>query len=493
MPLADPGPGRVLLELDRELICAVAGDVTGVVPASVGEPVGRDVLDLVHPVDRPLVRRWLAEGVGASEPFRRADADEPPRWFRLLATEPAPGTRLARVLLEEVTDAEHRASLRRRLMGILAREPGEGLLERGATLAAELAGASHAWMAERFGPLLLVRSVHGEGLEEQAGATVPLAGDPGEAAVSSGQLRTFEAGLADRWPESSLVRRAGVASGVAVPLRVGPAGPVTGVLVVASRETRRFDETELELLVLLAARLGLEMGERRQGPSGGTDAASGALQAGLDALANAFANVLAAVGLNCELVLGDPRPAAIRRRLERVLEVAERGRWLARTVPGLAGGRAPSLAPVPVADLLDGAREVVQLAVEGATVRAVAPEEHGLVLADEALLLSGVLFVSVPLTSVARPGLTVELGATAERDEHGVEWLVLTLAVAEGASGAEVWGGSGAVAAVRRAAEALSRQGGRLRLVEGPAGVRVEIWLQRARASDRGGGLSSPR
>ena len=376
MPLDEQDrSGWLRLVVDGDLVVAgVEGDLR-LAAAGGDDPVGTGVLELVHPVDRPAVEAWLREGPGCSPAFRGLEVEEPPRWFRFLAVRGERGEERD-LLLEDVTEGIREESLRHRLMEVLARFRGPELLERIPALALELVGGTCGCFVDLHGPLAVVRSVAGAmGIGPGSGLTIE--GTPLEA-VPENDVAVFEEGLRERFPRSAIVRAAAADSGIVVPVRPQDGrGPMAAILVLL-KGPRWFTEWERTLLRALASRAAIEMdGMRGAGRGSGREDTAGMAAAtrllGAQGAVNAFGNLLAAIGLNSELALGEAGlPPTLRTRLDRISDSVSRGRKLVRFVDLMSAPmrEAPSVVSLrrvvgELADILPLCAEGLELVTEG--------------------------------------------------------------------------------------------------------------------------------
>ncbi|NOZ79462.1 MAG: hypothetical protein GXP48_09865 [Acidobacteria bacterium] len=337
-------PPCLFLEIDHETVTGVEGHARDLVPPLITDVVGAGLLDFVHPVDRSAIATWLTEGLGASPPFRRAAADDPPRWFRFITADIGPGGKRGRILFVDVTLEVRQEALRQRLNSVLARYVGWSLVQRAPELAAELSGASYGCLTELYPPLAIVRAAYGQGMPE-AGTTLPIHGTPLEDAAGSRTMKVLREGVGELYPSWPLVRLVRAESAIIIPI-VDPATAETrAVLTCCSARPLDVTPVEEELLDLLAMRLSSELGARdgAQGhdppPLGSAvnvpDDVVGGLMTMMmfDGVIHTLNNLFASQMLHLDLVTGDlPSGGAVARRLERVAAEAARG---ANIVEGL--------------------------------------------------------------------------------------------------------------------------------------------------------------
>ncbi len=358
--------GWLRLVVDRNLVVTGAEGDRGLVTAD-GGLVGRGALELVHPVDRQDVKAWLREGPGCSPAFRGAEVEEPPRWFRFLAVRgEASGER--DLLLEDVTEAIREESLRHRLMEVLARFRGPELLERIPALALELVGGTCGCFVDLHGPLAVVRAVAGL-MGIGPGSALTVEGSP-LADLSTRDLAVFERGLRDRFPRSAVVKAASADSGIVIPV-VADGEDVVAAILVLLRGARRFAEWERTLLRTLASRAAVELQETG-GSGSGAGRADGAGMAaatrllGAQGAVNAFGNLLAAIGLNSELALGETGLSPVlRARLDRISDAVLRGRKLVRFVDLMSAPMRETPSVVSLERIIRELADILPLCAEG--------------------------------------------------------------------------------------------------------------------------------
>ena len=365
-------PPHLLLDVDREIIRGVEGNVAELVPSVVGEAIGAGLLDFVHPVDRSVVGEWLAEGLGISPPFRRAAADDPPRWFRFVAAAAQPGRREVSVLFLDVTQEVREDALRQRLNSVLARYVGWSLVERAPILAAELAGSSHGCIAELHPPVAVIRASYGKGMPGP-GTTIPITDSPIEEVASSRTMKLFPDRVQERFPDWPLLEMVG-AQGIALVPVLNPATTETrAVLTCCSEKPLQLQPVERELLDLLATRLGSEFeaqeisGEKAPVSEDlGFEASDDLLRnlvfgMTLPGMTHTFNNLFAAQVLNLQLAAAQAGfgPAAAT-YLQRVEKEANRGARIVRSLRLLGGGDSVDWQSVQLDSIIEQAVRLVK-------------------------------------------------------------------------------------------------------------------------------------
>ncbi len=257
----EPLPPHLVLIIDHETVTGVEGKARDLIPPLIDDPAGRGLLDFVHPVDRATVGEWLREGLGASPAFRRAAADDPPRWFQFVAAETAPGTKQGRILFLDVTPQVRQETLQQRLNSVLARYVGRALVDRAPELAAEIAGATHGCLTELYPPVAIVRASYGEGMPDP-GTTIPIHGTPMEEAASLRTMRILHDGVRTEYPAWPLVRLVQADSAIVIPILDPVTAETRAVLTCCTPVPLAVSPAEEELLDLLATRLASELGAR---------------------------------------------------------------------------------------------------------------------------------------------------------------------------------------------------------------------------------------
>ncbi len=433
--MTEPGgtaTGKLSLTVDHGVIEVVRGD-RSLLPADMTEPEGMSLLELVHPVDRERIASWQSELPGVSPVFRRAQAEEPPRWFELVAASAPVGGRV-HLLLVEVTPRVRELDRIRRVMGILARSGGEDLLLRVPAVAMEVTGTTGALLADIHGPLAVVRSVAGEvGIPE--GAALTVSGSPLEAAIGTLGSRVYEDGLGERFPTSALVKGAEARSAAVVPVQLPEGKETIAALAVLSAEAHRFSDVEREVLETLAARAGLELARlsaagNRSGEDGEADwrlayglASKGAI--------NAFGNLLAAIGLNCELILaGEDLPPSLIPRLDRIAASVARGGKLVHLIGLLSAPFEGTVAPGRVDVVLGELADLLPLCAEGLEMEVVNKEAVQTVWASEKVLYSVLSALVLAAAESRQGGLRVVARLKAERSYSTPGMIAVELAMA---------------------------------------------------------------
>ncbi len=416
-PAENPTPGRLTLYTEAGRIVDARGD-RSIVPSGVENLEDVGVLDLVHPVDREAIAQWLGGGPGSSPPFRRPELDDPLRWFRLLAAETGDESRRT-LLLEEVTEETRREAMHHRIMEILARVQGEALLKRIPSLAVELVGGVGGYLLDLHGPLAVVRAVSGHaGLG--VGSALMIAGTPLEQHPGGdADIVVYEGGMEERFPDDVLVRDARAGSGVVVFIRIEEEGEPVAVVLVLVRGRRRFAAWERGLLRTLGLRAAAELEaqeERARLEGGESPADMGAAMRllGAQGAVNAFANLLAAIGLNAELALGEADCSEVLRvRLERITDSVSRGRKLVRFVELLSAQGRDVPAPVALERVVAELSDLVPLCAEGLELR-----KDGSVVEQNVWATEGALVAALAtLLLVAADAIPGGVLASVARDE----------------------------------------------------------------------------
>lgn len=429
------GPaGRfLLLDVDREIVVAVEDGAAELVPSVVEDPLGAGLLDFVHPVDRTALAEWLDGGLGASPPFRRAAADEPPRWFRFLSVVPSPGRSRSRILMLEVTDEVREDALRRRLNSILARRIGRSLVDDAAAVAAELAGCTHACLAEIQGPLAVIRSSVGKRMLRM-GASLPVAGTPLEEAVGLRAPREYPDGVASAFPGWPAFSEIGARFAALVPV-VGPGDDSTrAVLLCCAPRPRSLMPVETELLELLATRLASELAAKGETEERSRDLEETALDASEDVLhtltlamavrgmSHTLNNLLAALVLNAELAAeagGSGGDAG--HYLARIAQSARRGGDIVRELVHLGDGASAGHASVSAAASVEQAVALVGRLHEAVRLDLITDGSGAAVWGDERTLLSLIIALLLPMAEAVSPGacLSVDVAEVDGEPDEG--------------------------------------------------------------------------
>ncbi len=425
------GP-HLLIEMQHEIITALGDGDPTLLPRVLGEPVGASLLDIVHPVDRSLVGDWIEAGLGVSPPFRRAAADEPPRWFRFVLASPFRADAISTVLMEEVTKEVREDLLRERLSSTLARHTGEELVQRSATVAAELAGSEFACLAELHPPLGIVRASHGT-MALAPGATFSLADSPmSRLSVDSGILEYPDnvQEMFPRWGPFKVMRSR---FAVIVPVVDSHGGELVGGLVCSSAASRALTVVERELLGFLAVRLGAELG-RPQPMVGSMDLEAPCLEMSegfLRVLSLAIAgrgithtlnNLLGGQLLNAELAAGSGAgQLAGNVYLERVIMASRKGAAIMRRLSELTGWEQGQRDFIPIGPIVEEAVQLVHDLYEANRV-----ELHGggckaVVWGDPRLLHAMVLALVAPAVELMGPETRVVLEVDFAEEETAVQ------------------------------------------------------------------------
>jgi len=404
----------VILETDHEIIVSVGAGDRDLIPSVVEDPVGASLLDLVHPVDRAGLAEWLLEGIGVSEPFRRAAADDPPRWFRFVSAKGGVGDQSGNVLFQEITDEVREDLLRERFNAILARDVGEELVARSAGVAAELSGADFAVVAELRPPVAVIRSSHGRGIPAP-GTMLPVEGGPLVEAILTRTIRHFPDGVQDRFPDWGVLRAVG-ARGLAIVPAVSPArGASVGAIVCVFIRPKELLRVENELLELLAVRLAVEL---TRGCAGGAQTESGlrVSDAMLQPLALAIAgrglthtlnNLLGGQALNAQLASEASDPESVRVYLERLMEGARRGAEITQKVAVLGGGGAVERETFDLGEAMREGAAFVAVINESARIQTMVPDAPVMVWADPRLIFTLMVLLLAPLADATPSGLEV--------------------------------------------------------------------------------------
>lgn len=482
--------GRPLvLSLDHGIILGVEGN-RSTLPRDLQDPAGVSLLEIVHPVDRVQVAGWLTRLPGVSPPFRRAEAEEPPRWFRLVAVSPVSSGQVT-LLLEEVTHWVREADLRRRVMGALARSRGEEFLSRVPALALELVQGSGALLLDVHGPLAVVRSLAGEA-GTATGAALTIEGSPLEAVVNAPGSRVYEEGLPERFPEVSLIRAAAAESAALVPIRMALGEDVLGVLAVFIGHPHRFTDGERELLETLAARAGIELaGVLSTGASGRSNPrgvqAETARRLTAEGAVNAFGNLLAAIGLNCELALESrDLSSSVSQRLVRIAESVARGGRLIRLIAMLSGTSGWTAGPVHLESVLADVADLLPLCAERLDLRVEQGSEAPVVWASESILVGLIAALALAGSAGCPQGVRVTISHRMVAGKGSPESVSLILHLEPASSGAQPQACEQVVDALDACQPLLASIRGEARLASEPEGLFVELHLMEVRAE--GGG-----
>ncbi|MCG6962721.1 MAG: hypothetical protein LJE95_05560 [Acidobacteria bacterium] len=433
----------LLLDVDREIVVGVDDGSPALIPPVVDDPLGVGLLDFVHPVDRAAQAEWLGAGLGASPPFRRAAADDPPRWFRFVAATPSPGGLRCRVLMVEVTDEVREDSLRQRLNSTLARHVGWTLVERSAAVAAELAGCTNALLAELHPPLAIIRSIHGQGMLP-VGSTVPIAESPLEEGLSALTIREYENGVQEVFPEWALFEATRAESAVIVPVAEPTEATSRAVLLCFSPLPRRLLPLEAELLELLAVRLAAEFVAARQeeteepdgeerGPATSEQLARiVTLAMGLRGITHTLNNLFAAQVLNAQLAAkksaGD---GGLDLYLERISEAARRGAGIMSQVALLGDERPAEVGAVNLVEIVRQGIGLVSHLHEAIDIELEYKDETIRVWGDERTVLGLLVAVLLPAAEIVEPGASLHVTAY-ECDERSGEPGTVALGISVG-------------------------------------------------------------
>lgn len=490
-PMTEPGgpaTGKLSLTVDHGVIEAANGD-RSLLPPDMAEPEGLSLFEVVHPVDRERIASWLGQLPGVSPVFRRAQAEEPPRWFELVAARAPVGGRV-HMLLVEVTARVRELDRIRRVMGILARSGGEELVRRIPAVAMEVTGATGAMVVGIHGPLAVVRSVAGEvGIPE--GAALTVAGSPLEAAIGALGSRVYEDGLGERFPTSALVKGTGARSAAVVPVHPPDGKETVAALAVLSAEPHRFSDVEREILETLAARAGLELGRLSSaGARSGEEGDAGwrfAYGLASEGAVNAFGNLLAAIGLNCELALsGEDLPPSLIPRLDRIAASVARGGKLVHLIGMLSapfeGVNAPGRVDVVLRELAD----LLPLCAEGLEMEVVNEEGIETVWASEKVLYSVLSTLVLAAAEARQGGLRVVARLVGPESSSTPGMAAVELAVAPRGEGPPRRSWDPVPEAIEAVRRLLALVGGEIDLeVEGEA-LRVELGLVEVSADESG-------
>ena len=423
--------------MQREVITGLGGGESNLIPPLLSDPVGAGLLDVVHPVDRPSVAEWIAGGLGVSQPFRRAAADEPPRWFRFVAVSSVQGDVSSSILMEEVTERVREELLRQRLSSTLARNTGAELVESAARVAAELAGAEAACLIEIHPPLGVVRATHGRKALGQ-GTTFPLATSPlSRLGGESGILELSEGALAE-FPDWGPFRVLNAQFVAMVPVLDSMVGELVGGLVCYSSVPGVLSPVERELLGFLATRLGAELG-RSEPPERFGDLGNAVLEVSesfLRVLAVAISgrgithtlnNLLGGQLLNAELAVqsssggldGNPY-------LERVIMTSGKGAAIMRRLSSLTGWGEAQRDFVRLPDVVEEAVQLVHDLYEASRIEVRGTESQVVVWAAPTLLRAMVLALVAPAVEHLGPETRVVL-EVCRREAEGMAGLDLEI------------------------------------------------------------------
>ncbi len=479
----------LILSLDHGIILGVEGNRTNL-PRDLQDPAGVSLLEIVHPVDREQVAGWLTRLPGVSPPFRRAEAEEPPRWFRLVAASPASSGRVT-LLFEEVTHWVREADLRRRVMGALARSRGEEFLKRVPALALELVRGSGALLLDVHGPLAVVRSLAGEAGTE-TGAALTIEGSPLEPVLTAPGSRVYEEGLPERFPEVSLIRAAAAESAALVPIRTPSGEDVLGILAVFIAHPHRFTDGERELLETLAARTGIELaGVLSKGASGRSGSrgvqAETARRLTAEGAVNAFGNLLAAIGLNCELALeSQDLPSSVSQRLVRIAESVARGGRLIRLIAMLSGTSGWTAGPVHLESVLADVVDLLPLCAERLDLKVERGSETPVVWASESILVGSMAALALAGVAGCPQGVRVTISHRMVTGKGSPARVALVLQLEPAASGVPSQAWEQVVDALDACVPLLASIRGETRLASEANGLLVELRLLEVRPEGNG-------
>jgi len=410
----------VVIEMEREVITALPIGDPALLPRILEQPLGAGLLDIVHPVDRPLVAEWVERGIGVSQPFRRAAADEPPRWFRFLSSSPFRKNEPSTVLMEEVTEIVREDLLRERLSATLARNTGEELVRRSAKVAAELAGAESACLAELHPPLGVVRASHGRTLLPP-GTTFPLSESPLSRMSAESGLLEYSDEVRETFPSWAPFRMLGARFAVVLPVVHSQMGELVGGLVCSSTEARTLSAVERELLGSLAVRLGAELGQSRfSGGSAAQDTRFPEMSEGLlrvlalaisgKGITHTLNNLLGGQLLNAELAAERGQAdAGGSVYMERVVMASRKGAAIVRRLSDLTGWEGGQREFCSFGPVIEEAVQLIHDLYEANRVEVRGRGCQALVWGDPPLLRSMVLALVAPLVERTGPETQVVL------------------------------------------------------------------------------------
>ncbi len=433
----------LLLDVDREIVVGVDDGSSTLIPPVVKDPLGVGLLDFVHPVDRSAQAEWLEAGLGASPPFRRAAADDPPRWFRFVAATPSPGRARCRVLMVEVTEEVREDSLRQRLNSTLARHVGWALVERSAAVAAELAGCTNALLAELHPPLAIIRSTHGQGMLP-VGSTVPMAESPLDEGFTALTIREYQSAVQGVFPEWVLFEATKAESAVIVPVTEPTEVGSRAVIVCFSPLPRKLLPLEAELLELLAVRLAAEFVAARQeeteedsrqqrGPATSEQLARiVTLAMGLRGITHTLNNLFAVQVLNAQLAAKrSSRNGGLEPYLERISEAARRGAGIMSQIALLGDEGPPEVGAVNLVEILKQGISLVSHLHKAIDIELECESEAIRIWGDERTVLGLLVAVLLPAAEIAEPGARLHVSAS-EGDTGGDEPGTVCLAIGAG-------------------------------------------------------------
>lgn len=422
----------LVIEMQREIITALGEGDRGLIPPVVEEVIGVGLLDIVHPVDRATVGSWLGAGFGVSPPFRRAAADEPPRWFRFIVAAPVRSGAACTVLMEEVTEIVRDDLLRERLSSTLARHTGEELVLWSPAVAADLAGAEEACLAQFHPPLAVVKASYGR-MVLAPGTTFSLADSPlSRLNVDSGILE-FTDNVQEVFPNWGPFRLAGARSAVIVPVAHASGEDLVGGFICCSSVPRSLTGVERELLGFLAVRLGAELGSARTA-AGTLDVEIPYLEMSegfLRVLAMAIAgrgithtlnNLLGGQLLNAELaakqVKSGQSPGPV--YLERLIMASRKGAAIMRRLSELSGWELGQRDFVAIGPIVEEAVQLVHDLYEANRVEVRKGDCPAIVWGDSRLLHAMILALVAPAVERMGPETSVVLEVSFAEEESAV-------------------------------------------------------------------------
>ncbi len=495
MNLPKPHPPHLFLRVDREIVTSIAGGDREIVPPVIRDAVGASLLDFVHPVDRTEVNDWLMSGLGASPPFRRAAADDPPRWFRFVAAASSPGRMQGEMLLLDVTRQVRERALRQRMNSVLARYVGWALVERAPALAAELAGSSHGCLMELHPPVSIVRARYGEGMPSP-GSTLPISDSPVEVAAVSRSVKVYRSGLAEAFPEWPLIRMVGADSAVVIPILDPMSAETRAVLTCCASTPIELREAEEELLDLLAVRLASEFKAREESGEHAPVAAPAELADPAEALRGTVTgmmlrglihtlnNLFAAQSLNLELLrarLGENGRVAA--HLERVEDGVRRGAGIVAKLRSFEEGVEERWADFELAEVAARAVELVRTLHGACKLELDAGSQELVLWCEETTLLGLMVSLLEPAALLAAEGgrVGVSLGRIGEEGADGSRASVRITAQGSPAAGMDDAEEQAARRLLDRgidlASRFVDRLGGRLAVERNQGSLAIEITL----------------
>jgi len=474
--------------MQREVITGLGRGNPNLIPRVLGDPQGAGLLDIVHPVDRSLVAGWIEEGIGVSQPFRRAAADEPTRWFRFVSVTPPRGEAPSAVLMEEVTSQVREALLRERLSSTLARNTGNELVEGSAKVGAELAGVEAACLTEIHPPLGVVRASHGKTVLGP-GTTFPLSQTPlnrlnaesGIVELSGEILKTY-----GHWGPFRLLGARFVAMVPVVDLLTGT---LVGGLVCLSSVPRALSSVERELLGFLAVRLGAELGRPRPARRFAAPDLQGlevseeflrvlSLAISGRGITHTLNNLLGGQLLNAELAAGQlSGDTNTNPYLERVVMASRKGAAIMSRISDLTGWEQGQRDFIPLPEVVDEAVQLVHDLYEANRVEVHAGGAVAVVWGDPRLLRAMVLALVAPAVEQLGPETKVILDIQHLKDEALAR---LEIVVSEPAVpiGLNEGPGEGFELGVAVAARVAVLHGGRLEREDSGDTLRVRVTLR---------------